>query len=160
MDELVQWLRAQLDEDKRIVEVALRYVDADWRRDDEENVALASSLTLAGKQEVAITADRWRRSMIEGPGVVMHVAEHDPARVLREVDAKGRILDLFATAVDDRVALRTRMREVIDTDPDEFGRLHREESKLIEAAEYLAPVVRLLALPYADRPGYRDDWRP
>jgi hypothetical protein len=25
---------------------------------------------------------------------------------------------------------------------------------------YPCPTVRLLALPYADRPGYRDEWRP
>ncbi|MEU0018025.1 DUF6221 family protein [Streptomyces rochei] len=138
MDELVQWLRAQLDEDERIVEVALRYVDADWRWDEEENVALASSLTTSGKQEVAITADRWHRLMIEGPGVVMHVAEHDPARVLREIDAKRRILYLAV-----QLPKVTSSTDMFDNNRDAW-----------------AEVLKQLALPYAARPGYREEWRP
>ncbi|MFE5023130.1 DUF6221 family protein [Streptomyces sp. NPDC056656] len=45
-------------------------------------------------------------------------------------------------------------------DSDEFARLHREERRLIDGAESLAPVVALPALPHADRPGYREEWRP
>ncbi|MEV5085930.1 DUF6221 family protein [Streptomyces sp. NPDC056159] len=95
-----------------------------------------------------------------GPALEAHIVRHDPARVLRELDAKRRILALYATATEDRTALRARMREVIDKDPDEFSRLHRQESELIEMAGRMAPVVRLLALPYVDRPGYREEWRP
>lgn len=53
------------------------------------------------------------------------------ARVLREVDAKRRILDAY---------------ENYDNDAPE---LDVPES-----------VLRLLALPYADHPDYRDGWRP
>jgi len=133
IDGLPEWLRAQLDEDERIVEVALRYVDADWRRDDEENIALAPSLTTSGRQEVPITADRWHRLMIEGPGVVMHVAEHDPARVLREIDAKRRTLIRCEEAM-------------LSANP-----------MLVHFAKQTAWE---MAQPYADRPGYRDEWRP
>lgn len=143
MDDLVQWLRAQLDEDERIVEVALRYVDADWRWDEEENVALASSLTTSGRQEVAITADRWHRLMIEGPGVVMHVAEHDPARVLREIDAKRRV-----------IAWHRRPTQ------EEFssGRHRTMGCRCYDG--WPCTTLRALALPYAGRPGYREEWRP
>ncbi|MFH8737183.1 DUF6221 family protein [Streptomyces sp. NPDC017964] len=48
----------------------------------------------------------------------------------------------------------------MDNEPDEFARLHREENRLIEVAESLAPVVALLALPYTDWPGYREEWWP
>jgi hypothetical protein len=76
-----------------------------------------------------------------------HIARWDPARVLAEVDAKRRILDEVvedATGLDMSVDLdrRTRPRDEV-TEP------------------YLGDVlVRLLALPYADRPGYREEWRP
>ncbi|MFE5023170.1 DUF6221 family protein [Streptomyces sp. NPDC056656] len=38
--------------------------------------------------------------------------------------------------------------------------MHGVESRLIDEAQGLSPVVRLLALRYADRPGYREEWRP
>jgi hypothetical protein len=61
-----------------------------------------------------------------------HIARHDPARVLAEVVAKRRILDLFTPPVS------------------EWG---SETLRLYGLAQ-------LLALPYADRPGYREEWRP
>lgn len=52
-----------------------------------------------------------------------HIALHDPARVLREVEAKRLLLAL-----------------------------HR-------GCDARCYVVKVLALPYMDRPGYRDEWR-
>ena len=58
-----------------------------------------------------------------------------PARVLREIDAKRQIIER-CTAVQGLLL-------------DDF------------TAEHLADdVLALLALPYADRPGYREEWRP
>ncbi|MER6978723.1 DUF6221 family protein [Streptomyces carpinensis] len=134
MDDLVQWLRAQFDEDERIAQAA----DAE----------LSNVFTRIETFDPEMAADE------------RQIMEHRPARALAEVDAKRRILDLYASSVDDRSALRARMREVIYTKPDELSGLHRQESALIETAEQMAPVVRLLALPYANRPGYREEWRP
>ncbi|HEY9415006.1 MAG TPA: DUF6221 family protein [Pseudonocardia sp.] len=55
-----------------------------------------------------------------------------PARVLAEVDAKRRILDAY--------------------DQTEFGDLTRRSA--------LEEAITAFAVPYADRPGYRDEWRP
>ncbi|MGC4769216.1 DUF6221 family protein [Micromonospora sp. DT44] len=55
-------------------------------------------------------------------------------RMLAEVDAKRRILELYDVSTS---------REL---KPD--------------AWELMKHAVRALALPYADRPGYRDEWRP
>jgi hypothetical protein len=80
--------------------------------------------------------------MYEGGGIgheadARHIARHDPARVLAEVEAKRRVI----TAEQDRVLeegpLPERMRGEIETD-----------------------VLRLLTLPYADHPDYREEWRP
>jgi hypothetical protein len=75
-----------------------------------------------------------------------HVARHDPARVLREVDAKRRIIE----AAEDASG--------IDAQLDGQLRVGRRD----EAIEpYVGDVIlRALALPYADRPDYRDEWRP
>ena len=64
-----------------------------------------------------------------------HIARHDPARVLAEVDAKRRTLNLHPLRSD--------------------GRICNEDEDI-----YPCETVRLLALPYADRPGYRQEWRP
>lgn len=64
------------------------------------------------------------------PPVVDHVLAHDPARVQHEIDAKRQIVDRYAW-----------LHEHGDTGNTAW-------------------VLRLLALPYADRPGYREDWRP
>jgi hypothetical protein len=58
------------------------------------------------------------------------MARHDPARVLAETDAKGRIMNVCRAA-----AAATR------------GHLN-------------ATVVLLLALPYADHPDHDRAWRP
>jgi hypothetical protein len=68
-----------------------------------------------------------------------HIAGHDPVRVLREVEAKRQLLAQYA--------------EVADNDVDEVEYAHGW-------ANALGTAVRLLALPYADRPGYREEWRP
>lgn len=74
----------------------------------------------------------------------VHVARWNPARVLVECEAKRRIIsDVIpeVNGMDDRIE-------------GEWG--HgltgpHEEGKLL---------LSLLALPYADRPGYREEWKP
>ncbi|MYS91450.1 hypothetical protein GTY47_17700 [Streptomyces sp. SID5464] len=146
--EFVQWLRAQLDEDERVARAATL---GPWVQSGIGDYGWTVDF---GRPGAGVeTADTE-----QGLADADFIAVHNPARVLREIDAKRRILDLYATAVEDRLALRARMREVIHSDADEFGRLHLQESELIKTAECLAPVTRLLALPYADRPGYREEW--
>ncbi|MFE6408175.1 DUF6221 family protein [Streptomyces sp. NPDC057837] len=142
MDELVRWLGEQLDEDERIVQEALRYVDADWQRDSGENVVQASGATAAGQQPVDVTADRWRRPMVDSPAVVAHVAEHDPARVLREIKAKRQILKMAEEATQ-----QAESRDYLVNGP----------AKMMLVC--LKPVLLHLATAYADRPGYRGEWR-
>lgn len=59
-----------------------------------------------------------------------HVVSWNPARVLGEIDAKRRIVERFAWLCE-----------------------HGDTGGT-------AWVLPLLALPYADRPGYREEWRP
>jgi hypothetical protein len=139
MDDLVEWLRAQLDEDERVAQDALkratttrRWIGGEWVED-------------------VVQPPEWRRSVWE------------PARVLREIDAKRQLLaDLSAEqheVVDDcwyTCAAATDERDGGETcddtrrgGPCDCGRDKRVARRL-----------RLFALPYADRPGYREEWRP
>ncbi|WP_405634438.1 DUF6221 family protein [Streptomyces sp. NBC_00056] len=150
MDDLVQWLGAQLDEDERLARAATL---GPWVQSGIGDYGWTVDF---GRPGAGVeTADTE-----QGLADADFIAAHNPARVLREIDAKRRILAPYAAALEQRQVIRARMRRVIDSDPDEFGRLHRKENRLIDVAESLAPVVALLALPFADRPGYREEWRP
>jgi uncharacterized protein DUF6221 len=77
----------------------------------------------------------------------MHIARWDPARVLaeveqerRDIEAKRRILDWL-----------TRVDEYMDRDDMSWHRL----GGAIDTDD----AVRLLAQPYAGRPGFREEWR-
>lgn len=80
----------------------------------------------------------------------MHIARHDPARVLREVEAKRRIID---------DALRYEAR--ID---GEWGCSHDPDEIAAGVCPYIPPdeidALRLLALSYANHPSYRQEWAP
>jgi hypothetical protein len=81
------------------------------------------------------------------PAVQQHIARHDPTRALAEVDANRRILDLH------------RPVQVRSTG-SAGGNL--ETCRLCDQfpAQYPCGTMRALAMPYADRPGYREQWRP
>lgn len=66
-----------------------------------------------------------------------HIARHDPATVLARIAADRQILALHA----------------IGQDPCDAHDGVSMESTACDT-------VRLLALPYADRPGYRGEWKP
>ena len=141
-DDLVTWLRAQLDEDERLARAAF---------------SDAGHWSANGSRFIVDQPDdgEWRRGTlamddrrVEGIGITLYdegghdedqaafIAEHDPARVLREVEAKRRIIEEHPYAGAGKC-------ETCDLDRD-----------------WPCPTLRLLALPYADRSGYREEWRP
>jgi len=65
-----------------------------------------------------------------------HVARWNPARVLAECESKRRIVVLHS-----------------DIDPCDA-----HDGATMETVP--CETLRLLALPYADRPGWREEWRP
>jgi hypothetical protein len=65
-----------------------------------------------------------------------------PSRVLREIDVKRQMLAEYEQAA--RYAKTT------------WGQSNADQSR----AQTLGKVVRLLAAPYSDRPGFREEWAP
>lgn len=113
MDDLVRWLSAQLDADAAMVE---RNTEGRGLSIDSDTFRFPDYRTYSDDDTLA--ADEY-------------IEHFNPARVLREIDAKRRIVDRYAW-----------LREHGDTGGTAW-------------------VLPLLALPYADRPGYREEeWRP
>jgi len=88
MDELVRWLGAQLDEDEYLAKDAIDLPGGDGRwqyvetRGGDHKVIDSLGYTVTGHYDD--DAHPW--------ACEPHIARHDPARVLRETDAKRRTL--------------------------------------------------------------------
>lgn len=150
MDELVRWRGQQLDKDERTA----RATEWDGSGNKLAWELMASATIDVGGDEFYV-GDRT---------IANHMMAWDPARVLREIDAKRQLLadvlsephfmsadDHWNTcpAVVDEDGVPVCLDESRAPGPCDCGREARVARRL-----------HLLALPYADRPGYRDDWRP
>ncbi|MFJ6143107.1 DUF6221 family protein [Streptomyces anulatus] len=134
MDDLVQFLRDRLDEDERIAQLVLgTNVMARVRRGQPAPRWAPSPEGDAGIWDTDGTPrvkHVWARERD-------HIVRHDPARVLREVDAKRQIIaehDVYARKLADRMDC--------------------------QSLDFPCKTLRLLALSYADHPDYQDTWRP
>lgn len=145
-DELVRFLDARFDEDERIaraVEDRSAPWDGQWMADGNSAVRTFNGHVLFYRHG----PDPLK------PGLTDHVAEWDPARVLREIEAKRRLLAgiLAETHATLRPGGSTAIYCGVDSglgEPCECGRD-------VRVSEY----VRLLAQLYADHPDYRAEWR-
>jgi Family of unknown function (DUF6221) len=140
VSDLVEFLRARLDEDEAVAQAAVIPAhDAPnaykphpplsrWRYSDGGEVEIDYDDPGPYPEPWRVTQDSEGLS----PAICYethghHIARYDPARILAEVDAKRRIIEH-----------------------------HRPDDICDEACTTL----RLLALPYADDPDYRDEWKP
>lgn len=102
--------------------------------------------------------------LVHDSGVGEHMRRWDPARVLREVETKRRILDLHKVNVE------------VEGAPPRFphphvryqqGRVtywcdrcdHDRDYGHISGPDEGCPTLRLLAAPYADHPDFNPTWR-
>jgi hypothetical protein len=131
VDDLIAWLRVQLDEDERVARAAI----AD--NDGESSWAI----TQPGPDEPS-----WRKPQLlwlnvmdscdpesMPPGMAEHIARWDPARVLAEVEAKRQVLELYEVSKDATLSA--------------------------DAWIVMGYAIKAVALAYADRPGYLPEWR-
>jgi hypothetical protein len=88
LDELITWLREQLDDDERVARDAADHDSGRWFMGDKWNVFRAEDMTPDDDiecNELVVYGNVKPQSE--------HIARWDPARVLAEVDAKRRILE-------------------------------------------------------------------
>lgn len=154
MDDLVQWLRAQLDDEAAHAKKDLAVLErasagGNWEVHYGHNLP-SSELHADGQLIGRLTAHRevladGERDQHDADAMLVarmvRKARARAEQALREVEAKRLILDEYEKALDRR-------------------RLFRDDVASAGALLQMVAVVKLLALPYADRPGYREEWRP
>ncbi|GAA3267845.1 DUF6221 family protein [Streptomyces lavendulae] len=118
-DALVQFLRARLNDDEQIARGHQQW-SAGW---DQDNMA----------KEIRDDVNAGTVAFVPRLGDRTHIARHDPARVLAEVEAKGAVIGLYELAIEYR--------------QDAAARAYRD-------------VLRLLSVAYADHPDFAKDWAP
>jgi hypothetical protein len=115
---------------------------------------IAEDKRIAADAALASGSERWTPGDLPHSGpphdqTAEHVTRHDPARVLAECSAKRRLVLACRDVGPDRAFLGARPEGLAD-----FPLAPTNQHQL--AAVTLA----LLALPYADHPEYRQEWRP
>jgi hypothetical protein len=129
MSDLIAWLTAQVDEDER---VALASSPGPWCLNAEGDEVWAVDDELVAEVH-ALSSNQLRAT-------AAHIALYDPARALREVEAKRVIIAHTALTM----ALESK---------EPAGRA------VIRGALAAYRVAwRHMVRVYADRPGYRDEW--
>ena len=148
MSDLIEFLRARLDEDEANARAAGSAPweaferDADWHIGEIDG----SHVALVGRVS-------WPRTTAEAE----HIARHDPARVLREVEAKRRILAMHGPTVDPdgELSYPAAAKLCRTCGPGDTWEAEREPFGHLPCDHQ-----RLLALPYSDHPDYDEAWRP
>ncbi|MDG4791993.1 DUF6221 family protein [Micromonospora sp. WMMD1102] len=145
--EILSFIRARLDEDEQ---AAMRAAgtfggDAVWRRNTLADPDYPADHVLVIFQRVipaGLPGDDEAPLRVDE---LDHIAGHDPARVLAEVNAKRRILERHpgATATDECPGCSAWLDGTWRTPP---GTLCPEQVDM--------------ALPYAGHADYRPEWRP
>lgn len=117
VDELIAFVRQQLDE-------------------EAEDAQALADLFAAGGAWVARGIEVLGVAVTESSAHARHITRWDPARVLAEVEAKRRILDLWSSS--DATA--------------EFPNFDGGHATALE------DVIGIMAQPYAGQPGWREEW--
>lgn len=146
--DLVAFLRARLDEDARIACWAEEGAGQSWEARFTDHLKEHMGLAETGCSPVFVDG-----FLDVAFGAAEHAARHDPARTLAEVEAWQQLVKMHGRAV-----LR-----------DGGGAQHFDTTTVCRSCEpnhqfpklsWPCPTLRVLALPYADHPDYREEWRP
>lgn len=131
MTDLVEFLRARLDEDER----RARTAEEQW--DDEDARYEWNDLPEAS---------------------FAHARHHSPDRVLAEVEAKRTRIETYELAIARQRAEQDDYAAWCNNEPHGGSdALNGPDPKLIPGLEY---ALRCDALPYAEHPDYREEWKP
>lgn len=145
MDDLIEFLRARLDEDEAGVR-ALK-VPHGWHTgpgDDPDWSNECMVLMWPPEFHTPYEQDKhWRGETISGPETAAYVARHDPARTLREITAKRAAIEEYEAVVE-------FLREY-DLEEDGSARA---------MAASLRGILVAMAAVYSDHPDHRSEWTP
>jgi hypothetical protein len=153
--DIAEFIRARLDEDKAIAEDAGRVGGGEW------------NATLDGPDEGKVDADKdiYPVAYAEGRPTwtqARHIARHDPARALRDVEAKRLILfehldnGNWARSDDGTLARISHGNQCTVCVEDSTG----VGSEFAEMERFPCPTLRLLASEWSSHADYRAEWKP
>lgn len=136
---LVEFLNARLDDDEQTARDATCHGRWGWHIPNETTVLVFDDQTRA---DVA--------HAFRGEPDAEHIARHDPARVLREVEAKRQI-----------IATHVTFGGFQDEEETDHGHGCQECGWNAEYSDRggWCTTLRLLALPYTDHPEFKEEWR-
>jgi hypothetical protein len=142
MDDLVRWLGEQFDEDERIAQALNPDPVASMSRKFETDALRLRDELKQGKSD-RVPYDEGQSDALHWASVVLPermppLSPFGQARILREIDAKRQLVKQYERALKNR-------------------RAHPDDLASAGGLLALHGAVKLLALPYADRPGYREE---
>ncbi|MCT2591120.1 DUF6221 family protein [Streptomyces sp. N2-109] len=140
--DLTAFLRARLDEDEA---VARKAKPGPWRAD-------GGSVYAAHPTDEVVDYAR--------DNSAPHIARHGPARVLREVEAKKRMVTAYEYALEMKTANAANYQAWVNNDAPPYPEAAEGTDEQRREIPGLAHALRLLTLPYADHPDYREEWLP
>lgn len=149
-NDLVQFLRDRLDEDEAVARGTTMPLDWHQGPSDDDPEWAGDEMVLMWPPEFHTPYEQdkhWRGLTADPAGLAAHIARYDPARVLREVEAKRKITECHEPWVagnGDTIC----------------GRCGREHIDGRPGGHFPCQTLRLLALPYSDHPDYRQEWAP
>lgn len=141
-EDLAVWLLEQIAEDEASARAATA---GPWTVDNPryvESIRADDGTTVIG-------GGRWggEASVFDQDADALHITRWDPTRVLAECDAKREIIKLSAYHLEAWRHQEANPERVQFIDVEARGR-HSDRT------------LKLMALPYVDREGYREEWRP
>lgn len=158
-DDLIAFVRARLDDEEKAARLMNEYYPSPW--DTADRGWMARVVADEPDYREVTRLEQWN-GMADGPDVpwlgdiINHIARHEPARILAQVEAARAMLDDLLnephTSVDDpfySCAVIAKGDEARFSGPCDCGRDARVYRRLC-----------LLALPNSDHPEFREEWRP
>lgn len=144
---LIDWLRAQIDEDERLarkaggIEWRAAGIDDKYVADARNGCAIACYTEVYPECAIGMDDDD-----------AAHIANWDPARVLAEVQSKRAILDVHPIETD-----LSEYERGLGTGQSFGCRRCADDDGVIKGEGYCR-TLQALAEPYRSRPGFRKEW--
>ncbi|MGW3992387.1 DUF6221 family protein [Amycolatopsis sp. NPDC004772] len=151
MDDLAAFLNARLDADERVALAATEGMWAALETQDFKFGVWPSGTGFSGEEDQLATAN------VETDA--LHIVRHAPARVLADVAAKRRLLQLHERVLLEHThplvtdAHLTKERLAVCASCEPPRQFRRTQS-------WPCPTLKVLALPFAGHPDYNESWCP
>lgn len=151
MDELITWLRQALDDDEQVALAArakFGFEDGEGTGRWKANLGFGPAVEDEGTSGIVVYDEG-----APTDGQALHIARWDPARVLAETKAKRAVIDEHP--IDTELSAYAQACGTGKT----FGCVLCHDWDGVTKGEGYCKTLLLLAQPYADRQGFRDEWR-